>query len=295
MTVLRRLLVPRVAAVVAAPIRLRYFASVSQQSEKEKTSITADDIRALKSTLHPSLHAREWYTVLTAATSAARIGAQAVPLIWEVAKEDIGGADSVGEKADEDAVQLQRRIKEALLKGSVLFGIPAALDPLFALLPLLRADAAAHPARSDTDFFLRRGRAHEESLTGLAHDGLRTVYKHNLDEILEKKFARDNLDIQFLTMEINYGWNLTEYSILDLPSTELVTVAALIPIPAVPVETMWHLRGCRRAGWSDDVIESVRQTAFALVDLCRERKIGMYGWDASRVPSLKDVKEDSNE
>ncbi|CAD6900887.1 unnamed protein product [Tilletia controversa] len=267
-------------------------------------SITADDIRALKSHLHPSLHAREWYTVLTAATSAARIGAQAVPLIWQIAKEEIGselrieGADSNSGSettVDDEAVLLQRRIKEALLKGSVLFGIPAALDPLFALSPLLRADAAAHPARSDTDFFLRRGRAHEDSLTPLAHDGLRRVYRHNLDEILENKFAKDNMDIQFLTMEINYGWNLAEYSILDFPSTELVILAALLPIPAVPAQTMWHLRGCRRAGWSDDVIESVRQTSFALVELCRERGIGMYSWDASRVPSLQDVKEDSNE
>jgi len=257
-----------------------------------KHGISVEDLRALRSRLHPSIQtSSEWYTVLTAATSAARVGAEAVPLIWKLALEE----HATSSEADRQAVEVQRRIKEALVKGSVLFGIPAALDPLFALVPLLRADAAKHPARSDTDFFLRRGRAHEESLTTVAHDGLRRVYRHNLDDILENKFAKDNMDIQFLTMEINYGWNLTEYTILDFPSTELVILAALIPTPAVPTETKWHLRGCRRAGWSDDVIESIRQTCFALVRLCRERGLGMYSWDAERVPSLQDVKEDSNE
>ncbi|KAK0565660.1 hypothetical protein OC844_001098 [Tilletia horrida] len=270
------------------------MSSSPSQASRPRTLAVAD-LRTLKDLLHPTLHRREWYTVLTAATSAARIGASAVPLLWQMAKDEHVSAHASAEEADRQAVEVQRRIKETLLKGSVLYGIPAALDPLFALMPHLRADAANHPGRSDDDFFLRRGRAHEASLAQHAEDGLRRVYRHNLDEIKERKFARDTEDIRFLTMEINYGWNLTEFGILDFPSTELVILAALIPTPAVPSETMWHLRGCRRAGWSDDVIESVRQCCFALVALCRERQLGMFSWDAARVPSLGDVKEDSND
>ncbi|KAK0554678.1 hypothetical protein OC846_002012 [Tilletia horrida] len=259
-------------------------------------SVTPQDVQELRTLLYPSLQTREWYTVLTAAVSAARIGAQAVPLIWKAANEEQVGQAAADHK-DAMAVEVAMRVKEALLKGSVIFGICAALDPLFALTPLLRAEAAQHPGRSQSDLFARHNRLGrtEEELTTLAHQGLRRVYRHNLDEILENKFGSDNRDIQFATMEINYGWNLSEDSILDFPSTELVILAALIPTPNVPAETMWHLRGCRRAGWSDEIINSVRSLCIRVVDLCKERSIGMYSWDASRLPTLEDIKENSND
>lgn len=81
-----------------------------------------------------------------------------MPLIY---KEAVAlHASSKDASADEAAIRIQRRIKEALVKGSVLFGIPRTLDSLFAFLPVLRAEPAA---RRDQGFFQRKGQTLEET------------------------------------------------------------------------------------------------------------------------------------
>lgn len=116
-------------------------------------------------------------------------------------------------------------------------------------------------------------------------------------------------DLKALTLTINYGCKLSlssllleplsllfaslslpvgilsENSILDFPQTELVILSALVPQNAMS-EIMWHLRGSRRAGWSDEVIQSVRRMALEV-----GKKAGCR---INKVPELNDVREDEN-
>ncbi|PWN50692.1 hypothetical protein IE53DRAFT_315273 [Violaceomyces palustris] len=245
--------------------------------------LTKQEILCFKNSLADSIRDQHWYTILTAATASAHAGAEAVPLIYEIASEDFKGRQ--GDEVDREVVRIQRRIKESLLKGSVLFGIPAALDSVFSLLPLLRNDARSNPNRSDSGFFQRKGQT-IDSVTERGMDQLGVIYRHNLTSILEEKMGSEMEDLKCLTLNINYGWILSENSVLDLPSTELVILSALVP-QNVRSEILWHLRGCRRVGWNDREIESVRSTCLSVAKrlACRTNK----------VPSLDQVSEDSNE
>lgn len=215
--------------------------------------------------------------VLTAALASGH-AAEGVPIVYKIATEDLQDDDLA-------CVDVARRIKETLLKGSVLFGIPPTLEGAFALQNVLREEARTHPARSDAGYFLRQGQTLAE-VEERGYAQLNEVYRHNFEEISKEKFRDDMQDIRFLTMQINYGWNLSENSVLDFATTELVILAALIP-QNFRAETLWHLRGSRRAGWSDAVIESVRSVA---LDIAK-----FLGRPTHKVPDLKDVSEDRND
>ncbi|CAM6103568.1 unnamed protein product [Calypogeia fissa] len=255
-----------------------------QLQEQDTEPLTKGEIVELRAQLSPELHEEEWYTILTVCTASAHAGPEALPMIYEIASSEKVNTLS-GKEADEMAVRIQRRMKESLLKGSVLFGIPAALDAVFALLPHTRAEAEQHPARDDSGFFLRRGQT-LEGVTSRGMEQLRKVYRHNLDQFKNEMMREDMQDLRMLTVEVHYGWNLSECTVLDFKSTEMVILAALIPQNA-RAETLWHLRGCRRAGWSDESIRSVRDVCLQLAN--------RLGCRTSKIPTLEDVREDTNE
>lgn len=106
---------------------------------------------------HPRLRR---YTILATASAAAHVGPETISLIYaEAAPASAAGASSASAARtpqDDAAVRVQRRLKEALLKGAVLYGIPPALDSVFALIPHLREEARLNPHRDDKGFFLRK-------------------------------------------------------------------------------------------------------------------------------------------
>jgi alkylhydroperoxidase/carboxymuconolactone decarboxylase family protein YurZ len=253
------------------------------RQDEDPAPLTKQEIVGLRAKLSPELQDEEWYTILTAATASAKAGPEAIPLIYELASEGLGNSPT-DKEADEKAVRIQRRIKETLLKGTVLYGIAPALDSAFALAKIIRKEVQEHPGRKDSGFFQRRGQTLEE-INSRGTDHLRRIYRHNLDDIYEK-FGDDMDDLRFLTFDINYAWNLSEVGVLNFKSTELVILAALI-LQNARSEILWHLRGARRAGWSDECVTSVREVCVELGQ--------RLGCRTSKVPQLGDVREDSNE
>ncbi|KDN47137.1 hypothetical protein K437DRAFT_267914 [Tilletiaria anomala UBC 951] len=92
-------------------------------------------------------------------------------------------------------------------------------------------------------------------------------------------------DLVLLTFPINYGLILSNCKVIDLSETELVILAALALQNRRP-ETLWHLRGSRRAGSSDKAIESVR---IVYLDIPRCLSKPTY-----KAPTLQEVSETSD-
>ena len=111
-------------------------------------------------------------------------------------------------------------------------------------------------------------------------DWLGQIYKHNIgfaDSRFEaqKDFCKHRLfrvpengdklyDRQILinsaliTRELSYGFYLSDHSILGPVETELVVLSGIM-IQNLPLETAWHLRGCRRVGMSSEEVEGVQK------------------------------------
>ncbi|CAO1633031.1 unnamed protein product [Parajaminaea phylloscopi] len=264
--------------------------------------ITRELIQQWRSALHPTLsRGQDWYTVLSAAAASAHIGKEACPEIYRLTADECDATDEIGQvraqaqaqtsltHTDVEVVNVQRRMKESILKGAVLYGIPSALESTFALVEAIRAADANLPEdrrgrRRDEGFFLRK----DQTIEGVKERGeaqLANVYRHNFPDI-DRKFGTDMEDTKLLTIPVFYGLILSENRVLDFASTELVILSALIP-QNFRNETLWHLRGCRRAGWDDEVIESVRRTALLIGDWA--------GKKMDQVPTLQDVSEQRND
>ncbi|ETS65365.1 hypothetical protein PaG_00098 [Moesziomyces aphidis] len=241
--------------------------------------VTRAEILAWRDALSAPVRERSWLLVLTSALVSSHHGPETVRTLYELAL-----SESAADKAA--AQSIQRRIQETLVKGSVIFGIPPALDTVFELLAHIRSSAPSHLLTKD-DFT----RSHlldqpVSSLGAKAEEALRRVYRHNLDEILDVKMNDNMQDLKFLTLDVNYGLNLAQQGVVDWRDTELVVLAALVT-QNCRAEVLWHMRGAMRAGWSEQDVQSVRKVA---IDIAT--RLGMR---TDKVPALEMVSEDSND
>lgn len=75
------------------------------------------------------------------------------------------------------------------MQGSVLYGIPSALDSIFALIPILREDVTSDPGRKDNGFFARQGQDLKDvNQRGLDH--VMFLYRYDM-RLLRRKGLND--------------------------------------------------------------------------------------------------------
>ncbi|KAH8799074.1 hypothetical protein F5884DRAFT_686956 [Xylogone sp. PMI_703] len=151
---------------------------------------------------------------------------------------------------------LVRRIREALVRCSILNGVPIVMEATSSL--------AAVECEEDKDYsFLRESWQPGEVNTLRAMDTLDLFYQNDLPKILNKFDA--HRDIRFMIVDIEYGLCLTENAVLDLVETEFVVLPAVMCQNLVG-PTLWHLRCNMRAGVSKDDVELIHQTIEIVAD-----------------------------
>ncbi|EPQ30759.1 uncharacterized protein PFL1_01660 [Pseudozyma flocculosa PF-1] len=282
-------------AYTTAPKASRFTASRDGPSSLETMSdadadppiaeLNRDEVLAFRDALAAELRDDEWYTILTATAASCHFGASSIVTIYELACQL--APQKPGEPEAERCQRIHSRIQETLVKGTVLYGIAASLDTVFPLLSHLREHHPSHLLPTATS--APRRPLESSTLSSLgprAYDALGSVYQHNLSPIIDGKMGDDMEDLKFLTLQINYGWNLAEYRVLDFKSTELVVLAALVA-QNTRNEILWHLRGAMRAGWSRETVVSVREACVRMA-----RRLGRR---TGNVPRMDEVREDSNE
>ncbi|KAH6972732.1 hypothetical protein BKA56DRAFT_676550 [Ilyonectria sp. MPI-CAGE-AT-0026] len=176
----------------------------------------------------------QWYIVAASALTAACAGERVAELYQLVTK----GLPLESRKL------VQRRIKEALLKGSILYGVPRAaqgLGPLFRSLPEDEIDLFSPRTEQMNSKDYERKRAEKakryfDVLWGPV------AAQHQRERVL--KYHPDHY---LLNVKTNYELWISEDAILSNIETQMCTTALLICNNS-PEQALWHLRGLLRHG-----------------------------------------------
>ncbi|MCJ1476133.1 hypothetical protein MMC13_004798 [Lambiella insularis] len=167
---------------------------------------------------------------------------------------------------------LIRRMREAMIKVIILCGIPIVLKALASVAELEREE--------DKDYhFSREGWQADEANKKRGVDVLDFLYQEDQPKIMAKYAA--HRDLRFISDEISYGLFLSDHQILDLAESELVILPAIM-CQNLKGPTLWHLRGCVRAGISLADTELIQQ-AIELIATFAGKTL-----DVGRVGDIKD-------
>ncbi|KAF5572850.1 carboxymuconolactone decarboxylase [Fusarium pseudoanthophilum] len=188
------------------------------------------------------VHAK-WYLAAAVALAASSAGDR-VPDLYHFVVADL--------PLDQEKI-VQRRIKEALLKTSVLMGIPKALQSLVPLYRCMDKDKIdAYGPRTESLGSVEATKAREERA------------QHHFDMLWtqdaareHKQFLRENHpDAYLLCTKWSYEYWFSEDAILSLRETQICTTAAIMCVNS-PTQALWHTRGIVRVGGT---IEEARLT-----------------------------------
>ncbi|USP80430.1 uncharacterized protein yc1106_07704 [Curvularia clavata] len=168
----------------------------------------------------------------------------------------------------DDQKIVQRRIKEAILKTSALYGVPRSLQALFPLFNSLKDE--------EIDHYGPRWEAMQ------ADPASRTIYEKNRYEKARRYFdtvwtpaaAQANRDKNFkyhpdlylLNTQLVYEYYFAEDAILNPVESQMCNIAALICCNC-PVQAMWHTRGLINHGGTMSEAEFSHEFAVAIATL----------------------------
>jgi hypothetical protein len=91
------------------------------------------------------------------------------------------------------------------------------------------------------------------------------------------------ISAEYITADISYGLFISDHSIINLVESELVILPAIM-CQNLPGPTLWHLRGCVRAGISAQDVEKIHQ-CIEMIATFAERPL-------DRIGRVSDIKEE---
>lgn len=194
----------------------------------------------LASLQHPLL-AREWHVVSAVALSVCN-RPDCIPQLFHACK------------AVKDQCGMAAKMREALLKASVLAGLPKTINSLTALRSVTPSDCLPSPQRTAVDYE-ERGRAYFDRVYGKICGRVAQQLEHA------------SPDLYSLTMHAIYGQVLSYSDILSPRETSFVVLAALIPQDVNP-QLKGHLQGALNNGATVDEVNAVRQITLRIVEEC---------------------------
>ncbi|OAL28544.1 hypothetical protein AYO22_02738 [Fonsecaea multimorphosa] len=174
---------------------------------------------------------------------------------------------------------VQQRMKEIILKGSILYGVPRSAQgssSLNASIPEEEIDTYAPRTEKisnpgDQQRRAERGKRYFDTLWGGPEEG----------EAQRVRASKYYADTCLLNIKANYEMWMSEDSILSWTETQLCNVALLICNNS-PVQAGWHMNGTLRHGASRDQIQFSRDLALAVA-----RQFNAKTGDIPRVEDLK--------
>ncbi|KAM0327088.1 hypothetical protein ACHAQA_006215 [Verticillium albo-atrum] len=155
-----------------------------------------------------------------------------------------------------------RRIKESLIKTSMIFGIPRVINAFRALVVALPPGLAPETPSIRATIKLPTP---ETSARGL--DRMRTIFRADLDPFLDL-MDTNWPDLRTLVVDIIYGYYQADNSVIDPVTTSALNLAALVPMD-VTAEVAWHMRGLVRNGGSEEQLHHVMNTVKEIVKICQ--------------------------
>lgn len=169
---------------------------------------------------------------------------------------------------------LMQRMREALVKCVSVMGVCRPLEAVFCIDAVTKEE--------DRDFSCSREQwtcdqaNHERGTTWL-----QKLYGPNLEPINET--FNSHRDFGWISREITYGLYLSDHRILDGVESELVVLPGIM-VQDLPKMTAWHLRACRRIGFSTADCESVQR--------CIELVLKFAGVTLGPTPRVGDIEHE---
>ncbi|MCJ1470078.1 hypothetical protein MMC07_008723 [Pseudocyphellaria aurata] len=145
---------------------------------------------------------------------------------------------------------LSRTLQDVLAKAWTLVGIPLVV---IAAATLAKVEKENPPEMSQR--WVPPQLTPETTAMGSAF--MQRLYKDNLDKIFSTLGSNSPL-VQWIDEAIVYGLFLADHRILSDVEAELVALICIM-CQGLRAPTMWHLRGTRRLGVSEDDVEAVQK------------------------------------
>ncbi|CAK7207429.1 hypothetical protein SEUCBS139899_010239 [Sporothrix eucalyptigena] len=170
-------------------------------------------------------------------------------------------------QAHHDDVEYQRnvlkRIKESLIKTSVIYGIPRVINAFRALVKALPSPEA----NETSSVRIHIEKPAETDERGIAY--MRNIFRADLDPFLE---TMDTYwpDLRTLVVTTIYGYYQSDTSVLDAITTSQLNIATLVPMD-VTAEVAWHMRGVIRNNGTRAHLDYAFATAMTVCEICDVR------------------------
>ncbi|EMD88508.1 hypothetical protein COCC4DRAFT_208575 [Bipolaris maydis ATCC 48331] len=205
-----------------------------------------------------------WYIVAAAALASSGAGPDVVQL-YQAATKQIN--------LDDQKI-VQRRIKEAILKTSALYGVPRSLQALLPLFNSLKDEEIDHygPRWEAMQADAQSRTIYEKTRYEKARRYFDTVWTPAGAQANRDKNFKYHPDLYLLNTQLVYEHYFSEDAILNPVETQMGNIAALICCNC-PVQAMWHTRGLINHGGTINQAEFSHELAVAIATLY-ECKIG---------------------
>lgn len=169
---------------------------------------------------------------------------------------------------------LVRRLREALVKSTILIGV---CKPLEAILAISRVEKPEDKDTSST----REGWQADEENHERGVGWFKKIYTRNSSDTLGLFDAHK--DFAWISREITYGLFLSDRQVLNDVETQLVALPAIMS-QNLRTETHWHIRGTRRIGVSKEDVQVLWDATKAVS--------AFFNVDLSKVPTVDEVEPD---
>ncbi|KAK4048850.1 hypothetical protein OIO90_005658 [Microbotryomycetes sp. JL221] len=205
---------------------------------------------------------------------------------------------------------IQQQMKEALLKASILIGVPKTIEARLELETLIQQnEKESFNANVDNNNDNNKNKREEnfarshlkefKTLKQTGQQGLQTIYQKDIDSIFDMMTSKNMKDIIWLSQHVTYGIFLTPFVkqldeqdkdslSFDQRMLSIVTLSCLIP-QRTEREILWHLRGALRRGMTRDEVELVHEAIAQICQVCGVENV-RHG-----MPSIKDVSRQEEE
>ncbi|KAI5796605.1 hypothetical protein EDC01DRAFT_652040 [Geopyxis carbonaria] len=256
----RRIVIPARPLRIALPVSYRPQMTTPFSSAPPKPATTMPNpdtnvdlitkLSARAATSDPAT--ASWYIIATAAFAAAN-EPQRVTDIYKTAC----ALRTVAERR-----VIFRRIRETLLKSTMLIGLPRMLNAYFPLAAHVLATEGAETLGDWGDSVRGRGNAGDVERRRRGEEYLGNIYRGEVPRIRAnmEPIAPEVWDACIL----GYSEYLSEMGVLGRVETSQVTIACMVPLD-VKTEVGWHMRGLIR---NDGTVEHVREALEISLSVC---------------------------
>jgi alkylhydroperoxidase/carboxymuconolactone decarboxylase family protein YurZ len=156
-----------------------------------------------------------------------------------------------------------RRIKEALLKTGIIYGIPRVINAFRALIKALPNEES-----NETDSCrLHIERPADTDERGIEY--MRNIFRADLEPFLDT-MAKYWPDLRTLVVTTIYGYYQSDTSVIDAITTSQLNIATLVPMD-VTAEVAWHMRGLIRNGGSEEQLRFAMEVTLAICEIADVR------------------------